>query len=281
MLYYAQQEGDAQAASGGQTEATAEAAAGTAAGTGAAGMTSAGQLDETAMAGLLDTSGWQTTRRRKCCSRSTTSNLDGATYQGNLSDFGKVSLDAPSSISLYADSFEDKEGIAQAIADYNDTAPEAERITYTDYVGMLTSSLTTIIDGISLLLIGFVGISLVVSCIMIGIITHISVLERTKEIGILRALGASKGNISQVFNAETFIIGCCAGLIGIGVSLLALLPINHVIQTVSGIPDLSAQLLPLPCAVLVLLSILITILSGLIPAKNAAKKDPVIALRTE
>ena len=243
-------------------------------------MASAGQLDETAMAGLLDQ--WLANDpEEEVLLQVYDQYLDGATYQGNLSDFGKVSLDAPSSISLYADSFEDKEGIAQAIADYNDAAPEAERITYTDYVGMLTSSLTTIIDGISLLLIGFVGISLVVSCIMIGIITHISVLERTKEIGILRALGASKGNISQVFNAETFIIGCCAGLIGIGVSLLALLPINHVIQTVSGIPDLSAQLLPLPCAVLVLLSILITILSGLIPAKNAAKKDLVIALRTE
>ena len=275
MLYYAQQEGDAQAASGGQAQAAAGAA-----GAGAAGMASAGQLDETAMAGLLDQ--WLANDpEEEVLLQVYDQYLDGATYQGNLSDFGKVSLDAPSSISLYADSFEDKEGIAQAIADYNDAAPEAERITYTDYVGMLTSSLTTIIDGISLLLIGFVGISLVVSCIMIGIITHISVLERTKEIGILRALGASKGNISQVFNAETFIIGCCAGLIGIGVSLLALLPINHVIQTVSGIPDLSAQLLPLPCAVLVLLSILITILSGLIPAKNAAKKDPVIALRTE
>ena len=275
MLYYAQQEGSAQAASEGQAEAAAGAA-----GASAAGMASAGQLDETAMAGLLDQ--WLANDpEEEVLLQVYDQYLDGATYQGNLSDFGKVSLDAPSSISLYADSFEDKEGIAQAIADYNDAAPEAERITYTDYVGMLTSSLTTIIDGISLLLIGFVGISLVVSCIMIGIITHISVLERTKEIGILRALGASKGNISQVFNAETFIIGCCAGLIGIGVSLLALLPINHVIQTVSGIPDLSAQLLPLPCAVLVLLSILITILSGLIPAKNAAKKDPVIALRTE
>ena len=272
MLYYAQQEGSAQAASGGQAAAGA-------AGASAAGM-AAGQPDETAMAGLLDQ--WLANDpEEEVLLQVYDQYLDGATYQGNLSDFGKVSLDAPSSISLYADSFEDKEGIAHAIADYNDAAPEAERITYTDYVGMLTSSLTTIIDGISLLLIGFVGISLVVSCIMIGIITHISVLERTKEIGILRALGASKGNISQVFNAETFIIGCCAGLIGIGVSLLALLPINHVIQTVSGIPDLSAQLLPLPCAVLVLLSILITILSGLIPAKNAAKKDPVIALRTE
>ena len=146
---------------------------------------------------------------------------------------------------------------------------------------MLTSSITTIINGISYVLVAFVAISLVVSCIMIGIITHISVMERTKEIGILRALGASKRNISQVFNAETFIIGCCAGLLGIGVSLFALVPINSIIETLSGLAELEAQLSPTSSVVLIAISILITTISGLLPAKKASKKDPVIALRTE
>lgn len=146
---------------------------------------------------------------------------------------------------------------------------------------MLTSSITTIIDGISYALIAFVAISLVVSCIMIGIITHISVMERTKEIGILRALGASKRNISQVFNAETFIIGCCAGVLGIGVSLVAIIPINAVLQNLTGITGLEAQLPVSSAVILIALSIVLTIISGLLPAKKAAKQDPVIALRTE
>ena len=145
--------------------------------------------------------------------------IAGSTYEENMKSFGKVSYDAPSSISIYTDSFENKENIADCIAKYNEKADEDARIVYNDYVAMLTSSITTIIDGISYVLIAFVAISLIVSCIMIGIITHISVMERTKEIGILRALGASKRNISQVFNAETFIIGCCAGILGIGISL--------------------------------------------------------------
>ena len=207
--------------------------------------------------------------------------ISGSSYEDNLAAFGKVSYDAPASISIYTDSFENKDAIAACITDYNDTVSEENAITYTDYVAMLTSSITTIIDGISYVLVAFVAISLVVSCIMIGIITHISVMERTKEIGILRALGASKRNISQVFNAETFIIGCCAGLIGIGVSLLALFPINDVIQKVSKLPDLSAQLPIRDSALLILLSIVITMIGGLLPAKKAAKKDPVAALRTE
>ena len=205
----------------------------------------------------------------------------GSTYEDNMTAFGKVSYDAPASINIYSDSFEDKDAISECIENYNQTVDEDDSITYTDYVAMLTSSITTIIDGISYVLVAFVAISLVVSCIMIGIITHISVMERTKEIGILRALGASKHNISQVFNAETFIIGCCAGLIGIGVSLAALFPINHIIQQLSGIPDLTAQLPLQYSALLILLSILITIIGGLLPAKKAAKKDPVVALRTE
>ena len=195
--------------------------------------------------------------------------------------FGKVSYDAPYSIDIYVDTFENKEAVAACIEKYNETAAENEKITYTDYVALLTSSLTSVIDGISYVLIAFVGVSLIVSCIMIGIITHISVMERTKEIGILRALGASKRNISQVFNAETFIVGCLSGLIGVGVSYLALLPINAVIAKLSGISDLTAKLPITSALVLVLISVAITIIGGLIPSKKAAKKDPVAALRTE
>lgn len=207
--------------------------------------------------------------------------IAGATYEDNLKAFGKVSYDAPYSISIYTDSFENKDAIADCIESYNETADEDSQITYTDYVAMLTSSITTIINGISYVLIAFVAISLLVSCIMIGIITHISVMERTKEIGILRALGASKHNISQVFNAETFIIGCCAGLLGIGVSLLALIPINAIIEKVFGLTGLTAQLPVQSSIILIAISIVITILGGLLPAKKAAKKDPVIALRSE
>jgi len=207
--------------------------------------------------------------------------ISGSTYEENMKNFGKVSYDAPSSISIYADSFEDKDAITECIANYNETANEDNQITYTDYVALLTSSITTIIDGISYVLIAFVAISLVVSCIMIGIITHISVMERTKEIGILRALGASKRNISQVFNAETFIIGCCAGLLGIGVSLVLLIPINSIIEKISGITGLTAQLPVASSLILIMISILITLIGGLLPAKKAAKKDPVIALRSE
>lgn len=207
--------------------------------------------------------------------------IAGSTYEDNLKAFGKVSYDAPTSISIYTDSFESKDSVADCIEKYNETATDDTRITYTDYVAMLTSSVTTIINGISYVLVAFVAISLIVSCIMIGIITHISVMERTKEIGILRALGASKRNVSQVFNAETFIIGCCSGLLGIGVSLLGLIPINALIQSISGLTDLEA-VLPLSSSfILIIISIFITIIGGLLPAKKAAKKDPVIALRTE
>lgn len=202
-------------------------------------------------------------------------------YKENMNNFGVVSLDAPSSINLYADSFEAKDGIAESITEYNASTSEANQITYTDYVALLMSSITTIINVISYVLIAFVAVSLVVSSIMIGIITYISVLERTKEIGILRAIGASKRNISQVFNAETFIIGLCSGLIGIGITLLLLLPTNAIIHNIAGSTDVNA-ILPIGGAViLVLLSMLLTLLGGLIPSKKAAKKDPVTALRTE
>ena len=246
----------------------------TGAGGGAAG------ADETAMAAALDA--WLAgSPNEEILAKIYDEYLAGSSYADNLDAFGWVSYDAPYAISIYTDSFENKEAISDCIARYNETAAENEQITYTDYVALLTSSLTTIVDGISYVLIAFVSISLIVSCIMIGIITHISVMERTKEIGILRALGASKRNISQVFNAETFIIGCLAGLLGIGVSYLALFPINAVIASLTGISDLTAQLPVTSALILILLSIGITILGGLLPAKKAAKKDPVVALRTE
>lgn len=207
--------------------------------------------------------------------------ISTGSYDDNLSAFGVVSLDAPSSINIYADSFEAKEEISRCIEEYNATASEENQITYTDYVALLMSSITTIIDVISYVLIAFVGVSLVVSSIMIGIITYISVLERTKEIGILRAIGASKGNISQVFNAETFIIGLLSGLIGIGVTLLLLIPANAVIHALTGTTTINAQL-PVGAAILlIVLSVILTLIGGFIPAKKAAKKDPVTALRTE
>ena len=207
--------------------------------------------------------------------------IGGKSLEKNLASFGAVSYESPSSISIYADSFENKDAIGKEIEKYNNTVGEDSKISYTDYVALMTSSLTTIINGISYVLIAFVAVSLIVSSIMIGIITYISVMERTKEIGILRALGASKKNISQLFNAETFIIGIFSGIIGIGITLLLLIPINNVIQTVSKIEDLSA-VLPLESAgVLILISIIITVIGGLIPSRSAAKKDPVEALRTE
>ena len=207
--------------------------------------------------------------------------IGDSTYESNMKAFGKVSYDAPSSIDIYADSFDSKDAVAACISSYNETVSDDLKITYTDYVSLITSSITKIIDNVSYAIIAFVAISLVVSCIMIGIITHISVMERTKEIGILRALGASKRNISQVFNAETFIVGCCAGLLGVGISLLATIPMNIIIEKFSGIEGLNARLPVSYSAVLVVLSVLITIIGGLLPAKKAAKKDPVIALRSE
>ncbi len=202
-------------------------------------------------------------------------------YEDNLVAFGVVSLDAPSSIAIYADSFENKDNISNCIEEYNKKAEENDKITYTDYVGLLMSSVTTIVNVISYVLIAFVTVSLIVSSIMIGIITYISVLERTKEIGILRAIGASKKNISQVFNAETFIIGLCSGLIGIGLTLLILLPGNAVIHSLAGTNDVSAALPPVSAVILIALSIVLTLIGGLIPAKKAAKQDPVKALRTD
>ena len=205
-----------------------------------------------------------------------------STYEENLELLGYVDLESPSAINIYASTFAEKDLIADRIADYNAACADSEdEIHYTDYVALLMSSVTDIISGISYLLIAFVSISLVVSSIMIGIITYISVLERTKEIGILRAVGASKRDVSRVFNAETLIVGLGAGLIGIGVTLLLILPINAALLHFTGIAGLKASLPVQGAAVLVVISALLTIIAGLIPSRLAAKKDPVVALRTE
>ena len=204
-----------------------------------------------------------------------------STYEDNLERLGYVRLDSPSTISIYATTFAEKDKIADLIAEYNEGVDEDDQISYTDYVALLMSSITDIISGISYLLIAFVSISLVVSSIMIGIITNISVLERTKEIGILRAVGASKRDVSRVFNAETLIVGLAAGLLGILVSFLATFPINSVIHSLTDLNDLNAKLPPVAAAILVAISVVLTVFAGLIPSRGAAKKDPVDALRSE
>ena len=207
--------------------------------------------------------------------------INTVTYEDNLALLGVVSKDTPSSIDIYANSFEDKENISRCIEEYNKTVDEADKITYTDYVGLLMNSVTTIINIISYVLIAFVAVSLIVSSIMIGIITYISVLERTKEIGILRALGASKRNISRVFNAETFIIGLISGIMGIAITLILLFPINAIIHSIAESDNVNAFLPFVNAVVLMLLSIILTLIGGIIPSRKAAKKDPVSALRTE
>ena len=204
-----------------------------------------------------------------------------STYDENMRILGQVDLDSPRSIYIYASTFENKDYISDAISAYNEAGDEADKIVYTDYVKLLMSSVTTIISAISYVLIAFVAISLVVSSIMIGIITYISVLERTKEIGILRSVGASKRDISRVFNAETLIVGFVAGALGIGITLLFLLPINIILHTLTGIESLSATLPVAGATALVVISMALTLIAGLIPSGIAAKKDPVVALRTE
>ena len=203
------------------------------------------------------------------------------TYDDNLKELGYVDLDDPSSVNIYASSFESKDVIEQAISDYNDTADELSKITYTDYIGIMMSSVTSIINAITYVLIAFVAVSLIVSSIMIGVITLISVQERTKEIGILRAIGASKRNVSNMFNAETVIIGFTSGLLGVLITYLLCIPINMILHHLTGIGNLSAYL-PVPAAIiLVLISVALTLISGIIPSRSASKKDPVVALRSE
>ena len=204
-----------------------------------------------------------------------------ATYDSVLDTLDDAEAAKPASINFYAKDFESKDFIEQFISDYNDSVEEADKLKYTDVVGILMSGITTIINAISYVLIAFVSISLVVSSIMIGIITYISVLERTKEIGILRAMGASKRDIRRVFNAETLIIGLCAGIIGIVFTVLVCIPASAIIQYLTGIPTIRAVLPWVGGVVLIAVSTILTVISGLLPAGSASRKDPVVALRTE
>lgn len=204
-----------------------------------------------------------------------------SSYEENLLALGCIDLDNPSAINLYASSFAAKELIEESIADYNKTVDELQEIQYTDYVGLMMSSISTIINAITYILIAFVAVSLVVSSIMIGVITLISVQERTKEIGILRAIGASKRNVSNMFNAETVIIGFTSGMLGVLITYLLCILINVILHHLTGIGNLSA-FLPLRAAIiLIAISVLLTLIAGIIPSRSAAKKDPVVALRTE
>ena len=204
-----------------------------------------------------------------------------STYEDNLISLGYLDLAEPSAIHLFASTFESKDVIEEAIAEYNEGLEELQQIKYTDYVGLMMSSVTSIINTITYVLIAFVAISLVVSSIMIGVITLISVQERTKEIGILRAIGASKKNVSSMFTAETAIIGFTAGLLGVMVTDLLCLPINAIIQGLTGIYTLKAYLPWQMAVILIGISIVLTLFAGIIPSRSAAKKDPVVALRTE
>ncbi|WP_306489636.1 ABC transporter ATP-binding protein/permease [Anaerococcus octavius] len=207
--------------------------------------------------------------------------LSGNSYNKNLEDLGVVSKDAPAEIDIYVENFENRENIKNVIDKYNQGKSENEQINYTDIIGLITKSITDIINAISYVLIAFVGVSLVVSSIMIGIITYISVLERTKEIGILRSIGASKADIIKVFMSETFIIGLLSGLIGIGVTMILNIPITNLIRNLTGV-DYIASTLPVNAAgILVLISVVLTLIAGIIPSSMAAKKDPVEALREE
>ena len=202
------------------------------------------------------------------------------TYETNLMKLGVVDLDNPSSIELYPKNFESKDEITEIISKYNEGKAENEKLVYTDIVGVMMSSVTTIINAISYILMAFVSISLIVSSIMIAIITYISVIERTKEIGILRAIGASKKDVSRVFNAETFIEGLFAGVLGILVTIILNIPINIIINHITGIKGLS-KLPVVGAIILVVISVVLTLIAGLVPARMASKKDPVIALRSE
>ena len=204
-----------------------------------------------------------------------------ATLESTLTQLGDAERAKPASINFYAVDFKSKEVVEQFIEDYNNSVDEVDRMRYTDIVGIMMSSVTTIVDAITYVLVAFVSISLVVSSIMIGIITYISVLERTKEIGILRAIGASKRDISRVFNAETLIIGFAAGAIGILVTLLFCIPINLIIHALSGLTNINAALPVGAAFILVGISMVLTLIAGLIPSRIASKKDPVVALRTE
>ena len=204
-----------------------------------------------------------------------------ASYKNNLINLGYQDKEEPTSISFYFNDFESKDNFLNLIETYNKSVNEEKEISYTDMTGLLMSSVSTIINAVTYVLIAFVSISLIVSSIMIAVITLISVMERTKEIGILRAMGASKHNVSSIFNAETFIIGLLSGFIGVGISSLLTIPINNLIHKLTDVYDINAVLNLKPALILVLISVLLTMLAGFIPSKKAAKQDPVIALRSE
>ena len=229
-------------------------------------------------AGLTPLEGWQF---RYLYDNYMPPTVSQATYEENLDRLGYVDPASPDTVSIYATTFADKDEIADLIRAYNDGVAEEDQITYTDYVALLMNSITAILSGITYVLIAFVAISLIVSSIMIGVITLISVQERTKEIGILRAIGASKRDVSGMFNAETVIVGFAAGALGVIVTYLLCIPINIILYHLTGIANLKA-ILPVPAAlILIAISVALTLISGLIPSRSAAKKDPVVALRTE
>lgn len=207
--------------------------------------------------------------------------LSSNSYQNNLEDFGYVSKNAPSEIKIYVENFENRDKVKNIIDDFNKNKKEKDKIHYTDFVGLLTSSIRTIINAISYVLIAFVGISLIVSSIMIGIITYISVLERTKEIGILRSIGASKKDIRKVFLSETFMEGLLSGLLGVIITSLLNIPISKIIQNMTNISYIKSSLPIKAGVILIIISVLLTLLAGIIPSSIAAKKDPVEALQSE
>ena len=209
------------------------------------------------------------------------SSVSGSTLKETLKTLGAADLESPSTINIYPKTFEDKTFVEQIISDYNASVAQEDKIVYTDLVALLMSGVTTMIDAVSYGLIAFVAISLVVSSIMIGIITYISVLERTKEIGVLRSIGASKRNISSVFNAETLIVGFFSGFIGILLTVILCIPINLIIHALTDISAINASLPPVAALILVAISMILTLIAGLIPSRMAAKKDPVTALRSE
>ena len=234
-----------------------------------------------ALAGALNMSMGQYTTEQCASYYDQILEFSDSTYEENLIKLGCLDLDSPASVNLFASSFENKDVIEAAIAAYNEGVDELKQIRYTDYVGIMMSSVTTIINAITYILIAFVAISLVVSSIMIGVITLISVQERTKEIGILRAIGASKRNVSSMFNAETILIGAASGSLGVGVTYLLCIPINAIIHALTKLENLSAYLPWQTALILIGISILLSVFSGFIPSRSAAKKDPVVALRTE
>jgi len=209
------------------------------------------------------------------------SGTEEKTASRNLINLGYQDIDDPTSISFYFKDFDSKEHFLDFLDNYNETKDEDSKIRYTDITGILMSSVKTIVDVVTYVLIAFVSISLVVSSIMIAVITLISVMERTKEIGILRAMGASKRNVSSIFNAETFIIGLLSGGLGVGVTLASLPFINSIIHNVTDNYDINAVLPKEGAIALVIIAVILTIIAGFIPSKKAAKQDPVIALRTE